>query len=97
MRSFLSRCYQASVAIAAAHFIVLLFAPQAHAAAVDASPAIAMTTGGLIITAISDPTDSENCRFVEIHNSSDQNIDLTGHGLLYLLGNFGTYCTGNPE
>ncbi|MDG1380713.1 MAG: lamin tail domain-containing protein, partial [Flavobacteriales bacterium] len=82
MRSFLCHCYPASVAIAAALFIVLLSAPQAHAAAADASPAIAMTTGGLIITAIADPNDSENCRFVEIHNSSDQDIDLTGHGLV---------------
>lgn len=82
MRSFLCRCYQASVAIAAVLFIVLFSAPQAHAVAADASPAIVMTTGGLIITAIADPNDSENCRFVEIHNSSDQDIDLTGHGLL---------------
>lgn len=82
MRSFLCRCYQASVAIAAVLIIVLFSAPQAHAVAADASPAIVMTTGGLIITAIADPTDSDNCRFVEIHNSSDQDIDLTGHGLL---------------
>ena len=38
-------------------------------------------TGGLIITAIGDPNDAATCRFVEIHNSGDGNIDLTGYAL----------------
>jgi len=39
-------------------------------------------TGGLIITAIADPNDAAStCRFVEIHNSSDADIDLTGYAL----------------
>jgi hypothetical protein len=42
----------------------------------------AVPTGGLIITAIGDPNDAAStCRFVEIHNSSDADIDMSGYAL----------------
>ena len=47
-------------------------------------------TGGLIITAIADPNDAaSSCRFVEIHNSSDADIDLAGYALQ-------RWTNGNP-
>ena len=48
-------------------------------------------TGGLIITAIGDPNDAAStCRFVEIHNSSDADIDMSGYALQ-------RWTNGNPD
>jgi len=56
-------------------------------------------TGGLIITAIGDPNDAaSSCRFVEIHNSSDADIDLTGYALQrWTNGNSGPSTGSNID
>lgn len=53
-------------------------------------------TGGLIITAIGDPNDAaSSCRFVEIHNSSDADIDMSGYALQRWTNGSATPSTGN--
>ena len=55
-------------------------------------------TGGLIITAIADPNDASTCRFVEIHNSGDSDIDLTGYALQrWTNGNSGPSTGSNID
>ena len=56
-------------------------------------------TGGLIITAIADPNDAAStCRFVEIHNSGDSDIDLTGYALQrWTNGNSGPSTGSNID
>ena len=56
-------------------------------------------TGGLIITAIGDPNDDwQTCRFVEIHNSGDSDIDLTGYALQrWTNGNAGPSTGSNID
>ena len=56
-------------------------------------------TGGLIITAIADPNDDwSTCRFVEIHNSGDSDIDLTGYALQrWTNGNSGPSTGSNID
>ena len=53
-------------------------------------------TGGLIITAIGDPNDAAStCRFVEIHNSSDADIDMSGYALQRWTNGSATPSTSN--
>ncbi|MBL6645177.1 MAG: HYR domain-containing protein [Flavobacteriales bacterium] len=53
-------------------------------------------TGGLIITAIGDPNDAAStCRFVEIHNSSDADINLTGYALQRWTNDYAGPSTGS--
>ncbi|MCH1575412.1 MAG: lamin tail domain-containing protein, partial [Flavobacteriales bacterium] len=56
-------------------------------------------TGGLIITAIGDPNDAAStCRFVEIHNSSDGDIDMSGYALQrWTNGNSGPSTSSNID
>ena len=56
-------------------------------------------TGGLIITAIGDPNDAAStCRFVEIHNRGDGDIDLTGYALQrWTNGNAGPSTSSNID
>ena len=56
-------------------------------------------TGGLIITAIGDPNDAAStCRFVEIHNSGNGDIDLTGYALQrWTNGNAGPSTSSNID
>ena len=56
------------------------------------------STGGLIITAIADPNSGASCRFVEIHNSSDAGINLSGYALQrWTNGNSGASTSNNID
>ena len=56
------------------------------------------STGGLIITAIADPNSGASCRFVEIHNSSDAGINLSGYALQrWTNGNSGPSASNNID